>query len=83
MCTGVEIALVASSVLAAGGAVASGQQQKLKRSVFVKPVASRPLRLTLQWRLQALKRRRERRCALLQVSPEMQSRTRTRRFLTE
>lgn len=28
MCTGVEIALVASSVLAAGGAVASGQQQK-------------------------------------------------------
>ncbi|CNE76655.1 hypothetical protein [Yersinia mollaretii] len=28
MCTGVEVALVASSVLAAGGAVASGQQQK-------------------------------------------------------
>ncbi|WIO41585.1 hypothetical protein P2G42_16835 [Klebsiella electrica] len=28
MCTGVEIALVASSVLAAGGAVYSGQQQK-------------------------------------------------------
>lgn len=28
MCTGVEIALVASSVLAAGGAVASGVQQK-------------------------------------------------------
>lgn len=28
MCTGVEIALVASSVLAAGGEVASGQQQK-------------------------------------------------------
>ncbi|MHA7847245.1 hypothetical protein [Serratia sp. D1N4] len=28
MCTGVEIALVASSVLAAGGAVAAGQQQK-------------------------------------------------------
>lgn len=28
MCTGVEIALVASSVLAAGGAVAIGQQQK-------------------------------------------------------
>ena len=28
MCTGVEIALVASSVRAAGGAVASGQQQK-------------------------------------------------------
>lgn len=28
MCTGVEIALVASSVLAAGGAVAQGQQQK-------------------------------------------------------
>lgn len=28
MCTGVEIALVASSVLAAGGAVASGQEQK-------------------------------------------------------
>lgn len=28
MCTGVEIALVASSLLAAGGAVASGQQQK-------------------------------------------------------
>ncbi|MEC5375444.1 hypothetical protein [Pseudocitrobacter sp. MW920760] len=28
MCTGVEVALVASSVLAAGGAVYSGQQQK-------------------------------------------------------
>ncbi|MBU4682393.1 hypothetical protein KC222_10235 [Cedecea davisae] len=28
MCTGVEVALVASSVLAAGGALASGQQQK-------------------------------------------------------
>ncbi|HDS1149917.1 TPA: hypothetical protein QDZ66_000632 [Pluralibacter gergoviae] len=28
MCTGIEVALVASSVLAAGGAVAAGQQQK-------------------------------------------------------
>jgi hypothetical protein len=33
MCTGVEIALVASSVLAAGGAVASGQQQKKWRTI--------------------------------------------------